>query len=217
MTIQWLGQSCFKIQTKNSLVEATIVCDPFGPETGLKMPKVQSDIVTVSHQHKDHNDVENIKGEPFIVDTPGEFETKDIMIYGIPSFHDAKNGQERGLNTIYKIVTEEINIVHLGDLGDDLTNDQLDRMGNVDILLIPVGGTYTIDGKKAADIVSKVEPRLVVPMHYKIPGIKYEELTTADDFIKHCGLPAENSDKLKITKKDLPQENTKLVVLSPSA
>lgn len=213
MTIQWLGNSCFKIQTKNNGEETTIVCDPFHSGDGLKMPKIQAEIVTMSHNHKDHNDIDSIKGEPFVINTPGEYETKDIMFYGIPSFHDDKKGKERGQNTIFKIISEEMNIVHLGDLGEDLDDDQLERLGNVDVLLIPVGGKYTIDYKKAIDLVTKIEPRIVVPMHYKVTS-EENEIATADDFIKNCGLIPEKLDKLKIAKKDLPLENTKLVILN---
>ncbi len=216
MTIQWYGVSCFKIQTKNNQQEATIVCDPFDVKTGLKMPKIQADIVTVSHNHDDHNALENIKGEPIIINTPGEFETKDIMIYGIPSFHDDKSGKERGLNTIYKIITEEISIVHLGDIGQTINDEILERLGNVDILLVPVGGIYTIGSKEAIDIISKVEPRIVIPMHYKIPNLAYE-MANADDFLKNSGFSNEKIDKFKISKKDIAQENTKIIILNPSA
>ncbi|MFA6422729.1 MAG: MBL fold metallo-hydrolase [Candidatus Buchananbacteria bacterium] len=216
MTIQWLGQSCFKIQTKNNGIESTIVCDPFSTKEGLKMPKVQADVITVSHDHYDHNNIEAIKGDPYIINTPGEYETKEIMFYGISSFHDDKKGKERGLNTIYKIISEDLNLVHLGDLGDDLDDEQMERLGVVDILLIPVGGIYTIDSKKAIEIISKIEPRIVIPIHYKISG-QETKISTADEFIKNCGLPSEKMDKLKIAKKDLPQENTKLIILSPSA
>lgn len=216
MIIQWIGQSCFKIQSKNNGSEVTIVTDPYDEKTGPKMPKIQADIVTISHDHHDHNNLDAIKGEPFIVNTPGEYETKEILIYGIPSQHDDKKGEGRGNNIIYKIVSEELHIAHLGDLGHILNDEQLEKIGNVDILMIPIGGNYTIDSKKAIEIISQIEPRIVIPMHYKMPGFT-SDIATADEFIKNCGLPLEKLDKLKIVKKDLPPDTTKLIVLSLNA
>lgn len=216
MIIQWIGQSCFKIQTKNNGNEVTIVTDPYDDKSGLKMPKIQADIVTISHDHHDHTNIDAIKGEPFIITTPGEYETKEILIYGIPSHHDDKKGSERGNNTIYKFVSEEIHIAHLGDIGHTLTDEQLEKIGIVDVLMIPVGGKFTIDYKKAIEIISQLEPRVVIPMHYKINGLT-SDIVTADEFIKNSGLPVEKIDKLKIVKKDLPPDTTKLVILSPNS
>lgn len=218
MQIQWFGQSYFKIQSKNSGEEITIATDPYNENCGLKVQKFPADIVTISHNHDDHNNLDAIKGEPFIIKTPGEYETKGVFIYGIPAFHDNKNGEERGNIVIFKINTENITIVHLGDLGHDLNTDLLDRIGNVDILLLPIGGTYTIDAKKANEIVSIIEPRIVIPMHYDIPGLKFksgEKLDSVDKFLKESGLPSEKMDKFKILKKDLPPDETKVIILNP--
>lgn len=214
MQIQWLGQSYFKIQTKNNGDEIVIATDPYGSTIGLNPPKVQADIVTISHHHEDHNNLDAIKGEPFIIDGPGEYETKGVFVYGIPAWHDDKQGQERGNNIIYRFKAEEMNIVHLGDLGHELNDEQLERMNNVDILLIPVGGKVTIDAKKASEIISAIEPRIIIPMHYKIPGLK-ADLGAVEEFLKVSGLPSEKMDKLKITKKDLPQEEMKVIILNP--
>lgn len=217
MQIQWLGQSCFKIQSKNSGQEITIVTDPYdGDDIGLKPLKLQADIVTVSHGHSDHNNIDAVKGEPFIIKTPGEYETKGVFIYGLPAYHDNQEGKERGNIIIFKINTEDISIAHLSDLGHDLSDELLDKIGNVDILLLPVGGTYTIDAKKASEIVSAIEPRIVIPMHYQIPGLKLEnKLGSVENFLKESGLPSETMDKLKIAKKDLPQDETKVIILNP--
>ncbi|MBI5766012.1 MBL fold metallo-hydrolase [Candidatus Falkowbacteria bacterium] len=215
MQIQWLGQSYFRIQTKNNGDEVIIATDPYGADIGLKPPKIQADIVTISHQHHDHNNLDAIKGEPFVIDGPGEYETKGVFIYGIPAWHDNKEGKERGSTIMYRLIAENMNILHLGDLGDLLTNEQIEKINEVDILLIPVGGIYTIDGKKANEIISQLEPRLVIPMHYKIPGFKTStELHSVDQFIKESGLLVEKMDKLKIAKKDLPQEETKIILLN---
>jgi len=122
MQIQWLGQSCFKIQSKNSGQEITIVTDPYGDDVGLKPLKLQADIVTVSHDHHDHNNLDAIKGDSFIVHMPGEYETKGVFIYGIPAFHDNKEGKERGNIIIFKINTEDLTVAHLSDLGHELSD-----------------------------------------------------------------------------------------------
>lgn len=220
MLIQWLGQSCFKIQVKTADKNTNIITDPYSDDYGLKLPRLSADILTVSHDHNDHSNIKPIKGtefhsQPFLINGPGEYEISDVFIYGIPSFHDNKKGQERGDNIIYIITAEQINIAHLGDIGEfELSDRQLELMNNIDILLIPVGGKYTIDSEKAVSIISQVEPRIVIPMHYKIPGLKLD-IDTADKFIKAMGGKAETIDKLKISKKDLPQEETKLIILTP--
>ena len=217
MQIQWFGQSYFKIIVKNNGDDVIIVTDPFDNSYGLKAPKTSADIVTISHDHNDHNNLDAIKGESFIIDSPGEYETKGVFIYGIPAWHDDKEGQERGNITIYRISAENMNLVHLGDLGHELSDEQLEKIGDVDILLIPVGGTFTIDAKKANDIISEIEPRIVLPMHYDLPGLKFksgEKLDDIDKFLKISGLPSETMDKFKINKKDLPQDETKVVVLN---
>ncbi|HRY63117.1 MAG TPA: MBL fold metallo-hydrolase [Patescibacteria group bacterium] len=218
MQIQWLGQSCFKIQVKSSLGETTIVTDPFSEGYGLKLPRLTADIVTVSHDHKDHSDLSKIKGAtenqtPFIVKGPGEYEIKNVFVRGLPASHDDESGKKLGSNIIYLIRAEGITIVHLGDLGQkELTPQQLEYIEETDILLIPVGGKYTINGAEAATLVSQIEPRIVIPMHYKIPGLNVD-IETADKFVKEMGNHKEEMDKLKISKKDLPQEDTKLILL----
>jgi len=218
MQIQWFGQAYFKIQTKINGEDVVIATDPFDTSYGLKVVKTQADILTISHDHKDHSNLDAIKGEPFVINQPGEYETKGVFIYGIPTFHDDKEGKERGNNIVFRMNVENMNLVHLGDLGHELTDDQLDRLGNVDILCIPVGGIFTIDGKTANKIISDIEPRIIIPMHYQIPGLKFQsgkKLDNVDKFLSEAGLPSEKADKLKIIKKDLPQEGAKIVVLNP--
>lgn len=216
MQIQWLGQSCFKIQSKNNGQEITIITDPYDDDIGLKSLKLQADIVTISHNHHDHNNLDAVGDDTFIISTPGEYETKGVFIYGLPAYHDSQEGKERGNIVIFKINTEDISLVHLSDLGHDLSDELLDKIGNVDILLLPVGGTYTIDAKKASEIVSAIEPRIVIPMHYQIPGLKLKnKLDSVENFLKESGLPSETMDKLKIAKKDLPQDETKVIILNP--
>jgi len=211
MYITWLGQSCFKIQGKN----AAIITDPYQPAIGLTLPRLTADIVTVSHQHKDHNNIEAVSGNPFVVTTPGEYEIKNVFIQGIPSWHDEKDGNERGANTIFLFSLEEMKLAHLGDLGTVLSDEQLEKLEGVDVLLVPVGGVYTIDAKKAVEVINQVEPRLVIPMHYQINGLAYK-LQPVSRFCDEMGVKVNGAEeKLRITKKDLPVEETKVVILKP--
>jgi L-ascorbate metabolism protein UlaG (beta-lactamase superfamily) len=213
MHIQYLGHSCFKLIGKDDKGNAvSLVTDPFGPEYGLRLPSVEADIVTVSHQHKDHNNVAGIKGKPYVIDTPGEYEVRDVFIQGIDSFHDDKSGTERGANIIYRISMEDMVITHLGDLGHTLDAKQIERLEGTDILFIPVGGRYTLNAAKAVEVINQIEPRMVIPMHYSVSGLKVE-LEGLDKFIKEIGMKPTEEEKLKITKKDLPVEDMELVVL----
>lgn len=209
MTITWYGQSCFRLEAK----EGSVLIDPFSKEIGLKPPRIKDDVVLVTHQHSDHNNIEDANPEAFIIQNPGEYENHGIAIQGIQSFHDNKEGAERGLNTIYVLKAEELTICHLGDLGHPLTDHQIEEIGDVDILMIPVGGTYTIDAKTAIEVINQVEPKIVIPMHYMVPGHSPSSLDGPEKFVKELGLTPEKFDKYKISKKLLPVEEVKLVML----
>jgi len=217
MHIIWKGQSCFQVivsQQKGEQVK--IVIDPFSEEIGLKLPKMEADILLVTHGHYDHNNTKGVEGSPFLVEWPGEYERKDIFIQGIFSHHDEKEGKERGPNTIYTIEAEEMRLCHLGDFGQqELTPEQLEAIGDIDILMAPVGGFFTIDAKGAAKVISQIEPRIVIPMHYHLPKLKIK-IDGLDKFLKEMGRKsAESQPKLLVKKKDLPEEETKIVVLTP--
>ena len=217
MHIVWKGQSCFQIissQGKNHQVN--IVIDPFDESTGLRVPKMEADILLVSHQHHDHNNVKAVTGNPFLIEGPGEYEIKEVFIQGIPAFHDSSSGKEKGLNTIYTIESEDLNICHLGDLGQkELTSEQVEKIGEVDILMIPVGGGYTIGAKETVKIMSQIEPNIIIPMHYSIPKLKVK-LDSLDKFLKTVGVKKlEPLPKLLIKKKDISSEEAKIVVLRP--
>ena len=207
--ITWFGQSCFRIEAK----EGSILTDPFSKDIGLKPPRIKDDIITVSHQHFDHNNVGEANPEAFIIQNPGEYEKQGIAVRGIASFHDNKQGVERGPNTIYVFKAEDMTVAHLGDLGHVLTDAQIEAVGDVDMVLIPVGGTYTIDAKTAAQVIGQIEPKIIVPMHYKVPGLNVD-LDGPEKFIKEMGLTPEKTDKFKITKKLLPAEEMKLVIFN---
>ncbi len=216
MQIFWIGQSCFKINlVQNSKETVRIIIDPFSEETGLKMPSLEANILLVSHNHYDHNNIAKVKGDPFLIQELGEYEIKDVFIQGIPSFHDDVQGAERGKNIIFTITAQGLNICHLGDLGQkQLTDDQLEKIGPVDILMLPVGGIYTIDGKQAQGIIAQIEPKIAIPMHYSLPKLKIK-LETLDRFLKATGQKIEAQKKLKIQKKDLLIEKTEIRILEP--
>lgn len=219
MHIIWKGQSCFQILTSSLKGEQiSLVIDPFDETIGLKVPKLEASILIITHDHCDHNNTKAIKGDPFLITGPGEYEIKEIFIKGIPVFHDDSQGKERNKTTIFIIEKEEMRLCHLGDIGQkELTPDQLEKIGNIDILMIPVGGVYTISGKEASKIISQLEPKIVIPMHYQIPKLKMKlKLEDLDEFLKEMGIKSIDSQKkLLIKKKDLPEEKTEFVVLEP--
>src|SRR4030042_2227494 len=208
MVISYLGHSCFKLEGKEN--PAVLITDPFNQDYGLKVPKMTADIVTVSHFHKDHANTSDVKGidavAPFVITLPGEYEIKGVLIYGIPSYHDKKMGAERGDNTIFRIEMDGKSFAHLGALGHILSSETLEKLEGVDILLVPIGGVYTINAKEASEIISQIEPRIVIPMHYKVKGLSLD-IDPADPFLKEMGAgKTEITNKLKISKKDLPQD-----------
>ncbi len=210
MTIQWLGQSAFKIQDK----DLTIAIDPHD-KTGLKMPKFQADLLLITLDKEGYNNTSAIKGRPFIINGAGEYEVKDVFIYGLYSYLDNKKGAEKGKMTSYIIEYNGIRVAHLGSIGqDNLTERQIEKLEGVDVLLIPVGGNLTINGTEAVKFISQIQPRIVIPMHYKIPGLKVK-IEPVDKFLKEFGITTpKKMDKLKIAKKDLPQEETKVIILN---
>lgn len=215
MDITYLGHASFRLKGKN----AVLVTDPYDLEkAGLKFPKhVAADVVTVSHDHPDHNAVHQIEGTPYIIHGPGEYEVKGIGVIGTRTFHDEEKGAKRGKNTIYKIDIDGLSIVHLGDLGHTLSAEEVDALDGVDILMIPVGGYYTIDPAKAVAVINEIEPSIVIPMHYKredMTGDMFKEVVTLPVFLKAIGKDdVVPQPKLSITKDKLPQE-MQVVVLS---
>jgi L-ascorbate metabolism protein UlaG (beta-lactamase superfamily) len=203
MDITWLGHSAFKIKTKT----ATIIIDPFNPSIGLPWTKQEADILLLSHDHDDHHHTAGVTAS-FTAEGPGEYEVNEVSIAGTRVFHDATNGQERGAVTAFTLTAENMSICHLGDLGHDLTLEQIESLQPTDILLVPVGGHYTIDGAAAAKVVSQLEPRIVIPMHYAVPGLALpEQLDDVDVFIKALGKEApEQIPSLRITRDTLPDE-----------
>lgn len=212
MYITWLKHSCFKFQDKTGSDAITLVTDPFDKTVGPKVPNLEADILTISHEHFDHNNREAIKGDPYIIDSAGEYDVKGVSILGVDASHDTKGGKERGKITIFRFEMDGIVVTHLGDLGEVLDNKQLQGLVGTDILLIPVGGKYTLDAKKAVEVISQVEPRIVIPMHYKTADSKID-IDGVEKFVKELGIKPAYEEKLKINKKDLPQEEMELIIM----
>ncbi len=200
MDVSWLGHSCFRIGGSHAIV----ITDPYSPNLGYSLGKPTARIVTVSHQHSGHSYVQGISGEPRLVIRPGEYEIGGVLIIGIATFHDADRGRQRGKNTVYLMEVDEVSICHLGDLGHVLTAEQVEEIGNVDVLLLPVGGVSTINAPMAAEVVRQLEPKVVVPMHYKTQALSWE-LEPVARFLKEIGVKeVEPQPKLSFTRSNLP-------------
>ncbi|MBA2283847.1 MAG: MBL fold metallo-hydrolase [Ktedonobacteraceae bacterium] len=220
MEISWLGHSCFQLRGK----QVTLITDPFAPQAvenapqrePLKLGKINASIVTISHDHPNHSYVQDIGGNPRVVRGPGEYEISDVLITGVAAYHDNKRGQERGRNTIYVIHIDGVVVCHLGDLGHTLQEEQLEGVADADILLIPIGGQHTINAAQAAEVISQVEPRIVIPMHYDPPASdgSHESPDALDKFCREMGVEAISPQaKLVVTRSTLSDE-TQIVILS---
>jgi L-ascorbate metabolism protein UlaG (beta-lactamase superfamily) len=217
MTITYHGHSTFKIKGKIG----TLVTDPFDEYIGFELPRISTDIATISHDHKDHANTKLLsgtarRGNPFIVAEPGEYEVGGISVFGVKTFHDKSSGAERGSNIVFTALIDGIRVCHLGDLGHELTPEQLEEIGSVDVLLCPVGGTYTIDPELAVKTIRAIEPGIVIPMHYKTSDHNQDvfgELKTLEDFLKVYGVDPAPIAKLDLSSKAQVPSETELVVL----
>lgn len=199
MIVTWLGHSCFFLKSDEGLL---VLLDPFHEsEVGYAMPKTKADIVIISHDHLDHNNVDAAGSEADVIFGPGEFISREMVIRGIESYHDAQRGNLRGTNTIFCFALDDINVCHLGDLGHTLSRAQVKAIGPVDLLFLPVGGRYTIDAVGANKVMKELHPAVTVPMHYKTPSLSFE-LDPVDDFLNGRG-PVKPQDELILAKEDL--------------
>ncbi|MBI5369789.1 MBL fold metallo-hydrolase [Candidatus Uhrbacteria bacterium] len=210
MQISWLGLSAFEMTTKNASGEVVLVTDPYDGQTGLRLPRtLEAQMTLVSHDEPDANNVSAITGSPHIIDIPGEFEIRGVFVFGIGA--TLKRGI---LNIIYRIETEGMHLAHLGALDRELTDEELKRLSNIDILMVPVGGAGVLSPSSAAEVIAQVEPRVVIPMTHHLPSLKtrYE---TVDAFCKQMGVcRKEDMNKYKVTRKDLPEEDMLIVNLT---
>lgn len=209
MEITWLGHSCFRLKGK----EATIVMDPCSPDTGYSLAKVKADIATISHGHPGHSFLSAIEGDYKKISSPGEYELKGVFINGVPTFHDNVEGKELGKNVVFLIELEGVTLCHLGDLGHSLSPKEIEGLGDIGVLFLPVGEGKTIDSTVASEMVRSISPKIVIPMHYKTP-VETGTLEPLDKFLKKMGLkeiiPV---PKLSITRATFT-ENTQVMVLN---
>lgn len=209
---RWLGHNCFRIRAR----EATVLTDPVDRSTGYATAKQTADVVTISHEHPGHANLALVKPEFQTVRGPGEYEMHDIFVTGIRTFHDDAKGKERGYNTIYLLEMEGMRVCHLGDLGHALTEEQTEALSNVDVLLVPAGGGTVLAPLTAAEVVTALEPKLVIPMQFRTE-IGDRELGEVEAFCKHLGVPVPApEDKLTLRASDLT-EVMRLVVLKPES
>lgn len=215
MQIYWHGYSAVRIETKSSDKEATVLTDPYENEASLRFPRaVTPDILILSHQDRSRFNLEGVAGSPFIVSDPGEYEVKDVFVQGIQDRNLDPGTATRPL--LHRIVAEGMSLGFLGQIKRKLTDNELEELGEVDILLMPVGGGEVMDSKLASETISLIEPRMVIPLHYDIPGIK-AKLTGVDSFCKSLGVcKRQDANKLKISKKELPTEDMIVMVLERS-
>ncbi|HEY3230737.1 MAG TPA: MBL fold metallo-hydrolase [Roseiflexaceae bacterium] len=215
--IQYLGHSCFRLRGRDGIV----LTDPFDRSVGVDIGRPTAHIVTVSHNHPDHNNIAAVKplrDQLFTIDGAGEYEVSGILISGVRTYHDSKKGAELGKNTVYVIHMDDVVFCHLGDLGHELTTQQLEDIGAVDVLFIPVGGGETISPATASSVISQIEPRIVVPMHYALPGQQtfMTDLAPLEKFTHELGLKdVVAEEKLSVTAANLPAEGeeTRVVVM----
>jgi len=211
LDVTWLGHGCFRLRGRS----AAVVTDPFPPTIGLKLQKLDADLVTVSHEHDNHNYTQAVR-DGYEIRGPGEYEVAGVSVIGFPTYHDSEKGATRGRNTVYLIEIDDVRVCHLGDLGHRLDDTDAETVSSVDVLLVPVGGRTAINAAQAAEIVRQLEPRFVVPMHYAIPGLKLE-LDSVDRFLKEMAVVVgEPLPKLSVQASSGEYE-TKVVVLEPRA
>ncbi len=208
MDIDWFGHSCFRLREGG----VTIITDPYEKSTGYNMPRVRADIVTVSHESPGHSAASAVKGDFKLLNKPGEYEVRGIFISGVQTWLEAIKGQPKEENVIFVFEFGDITVGHLGDLSKVLTQAQVEALPSIDVLLVPVGGHSALDADKAAEVISLLEPSIVVPMHYRTP-ISTAELDPLGKFLKEMGVAEQApQETLRFSRSDLPEE-TQVVLL----
>ena len=208
--VAWYGHSCFRLNARGM---PSIVMDPFDDGVGYEALSLRADVLTISHEHGDHCNRKAIRGRTKEICGPGEYEIGGLFITGVVTYHDAKKGADRGKNTIYFVDYGDAKFLHLGDLGQMPTEPQVESFDDVDVLFIPVGGGPTINAAQAAEVVSMLEPKIVVPMHYRTDAIKGSKLDSVTKFLKAMGSGSvEPVESLRVSKGELPDETTVMLL-----
>ncbi|MCI9404179.1 MAG: MBL fold metallo-hydrolase [Clostridia bacterium] len=211
MKIKWLGHSSF-LMTESTGIK--VLTDPYDPEmVGYGFEPVETDVVTVSHGHADHNYTDGVKKSELVLDAPGKYEYNGIHITGVPSFHDDCEGGKRGKNVIYKFRMDGVNVCHMGDIGEPCSPELIERLLPVDVLMIPVGGTYTVDADAAKEYVDRLMPGIVIPMHYKIKHCELD-IDKVDPFaaLFDGETVTEDVTELELDRNDFDDSETRVVV-----
>ena len=194
-----------------------MVTDPYPPAVGLKLGRMDAEVVTISHEHDNHNYTQVVREGAYEIRGPGEYEVAGVSVIGVPTYHDSEKGARHGRNTVYLIEIDDVRICHLGDLGHKLEDAEAEAVASPDVLLVPVGGQSALNAAQAAEVVRQLEPRYVVPMHYSIPGLKLQ-LDPIDRFLKEMGVASsEPQPKLSVQKSSVTEYETKVIVLEPKA
>jgi L-ascorbate metabolism protein UlaG (beta-lactamase superfamily) len=215
MKVKWLGHASFLISSEAGI---KIITDPYPQGSGLSYVPINepADIVTMSHDHFDHNNVSSVPGKPEVITGSGVKNVKEIQFNGIATHHDQSQGKERGANTAFCFSVDGVKLCHLGDLGHRLSREQISEIGSVDILFIPIGGVFTIDAKMAATVMDDLKPKIAMPMHYKTAKCDWP-LNTVDDFIgDKKNVRKLSSSEVEFKAGKLP-EATEIVVLQPAS
>ncbi len=216
MDILWHGQLCFEIRiSSNQAEKKIIVIAPFSKNTGLKLPSLTADILLIPYQYSGQEEIKVIKGTPFLIDGPGEYEVKGVFVRGVAGLPISYQEKDLTKNTIFIFEIEGIKLCHLGNLNqEDITPEQLEVVGEVDILMVPIGGGHTINVEAAQKIINQIEPKIIIPMQYDLPGLE-RKIDSLRVFLKTMGQEeTESRSVLKIKKQGLPTE-TKIIVLKP--
>jgi L-ascorbate metabolism protein UlaG (beta-lactamase superfamily) len=214
MKVKWLGHSCFLITSKGGV---RIVSDPYAVGGGINYSPIKetADVVVVSHDHGDHSNVSAVQGKPEVVKGSSTKTTKGIQFKGVSSYHDASQGEQRGSNTIFCFNVDDLRLCHLGDLGHALSPAQVNEIGAVDILFIPVGGFFTIDGNVASQVCDQLRPKVVIPMHFRTPKCAYP-IGGVEDFLKgKKNVRRVEGSEVEFEREDLPAA-TEIVLLQPA-
>lgn len=212
MKIRYLGHSSFQLIESTG---TTIVTDPYSSSLGSAMPEVKADAVTVSHHHYDHDAVEKVGGKPLVIDKEGNYELDGVEINSIKSFHDPEGGKLRGENIIFKFSMDGIEVCHLGDIGEECSTELIEALLPVDVLLIPVGGTYTIDAEQAKEYVDRIMPDIVIPMHYREKGkkIDVDRVEEFTDLFEEDEVDFDGGSEIDISREDLGGDTTRIIVM----
>lgn len=212
MQIRWYGHSCFLMMDSNG---TRILTDPYGSHIGYELPQIAADAVTISHEHSDHNNISTVIGNTTIIRSPGEYSVKGDRIIGIETDHDRCGGTLRGKNTMFIFEMDDMRILHCGDLGIIPDEETIDKIGHIDVMMIPIGAIYTIDDLEAREFANIIKPKVVIPMHYKTPKLKLELCGLAPfiDAAKDCRIHNLNQCDCSIQKISLGED--RVIVLRP--